>query len=108
LLVEEATALAWVGASATIVEGRDALSLVEATPLTDPPAPVRDRNAAQGLELVEARLSDLGAFAERRAAELLTDHRRAREAAGARGSYAVKAVLPPDVIGLFVLLPPAG
>jgi hypothetical protein len=28
-----------------------------------------------------------------------------REAAGARGSYSVKALLSPDVIGLFVLLP---
>jgi hypothetical protein len=30
-----------------------------------------------------------------------------REAAGARGRYGVKALLPADVIGLFVLLPPA-
>lgn len=28
-----------------------------------------------------------------------------REAADARGSYSVKALLPADVIGLFVLLP---
>ncbi|NUQ79468.1 MAG: hypothetical protein HUU21_38660, partial [Polyangiaceae bacterium] len=31
-----------------------------------------------------------------------------REAGGARGSYSVKAILPPDVIGLFVLLPRVG
>jgi hypothetical protein len=28
-----------------------------------------------------------------------------REASDARGSYQVKAILPPDVIGLFSLLP---
>jgi len=44
-------------------------------------------------------------FAERRSQALLADHRRVREAADARGSYSVKALLPPDVIGLFVLLP---
>ncbi|MCG8424951.1 MAG: hypothetical protein MJE77_44280 [Proteobacteria bacterium] len=48
---------------------------------------------------------ELDAFAERRARALLADHRRVREAAHARGSYAVKALLPADVIGLFVLLP---
>jgi hypothetical protein len=31
-----------------------------------------------------------------------------REAADARGSYSVKALLPADVIGLFVLLPQVG
>ena len=49
--------------------------------------------------------ASLDAFAERRARALLADHRRVREAADARGSYSVKALLPPDVIGLFVLLP---
>jgi hypothetical protein len=36
---------------------------------------------------------------------LLADHRRVREAADARGSYSVRAMVPPDVIGVFVLLP---
>jgi Asp-tRNA(Asn)/Glu-tRNA(Gln) amidotransferase A subunit family amidase len=57
------------------------------------------------LEQIESRLSDVNAFAERRAQALLADHRRVREAADARGSYGVKALLPADVIGLFVLLP---
>ena len=63
------------------------------------------REVLQALEQLAAMQSDLDAFAERRAQALLADHRRVREAAAARGSYAVKALLPPDVIGLFVLLP---
>ena len=107
LLVEEATALAWSGAAgASLVEGADALALLVPQPAGDPPQHVRDRMAAQALELVALRTADLDAFAERRAEALLADHRRVREAAAARGSYAVKALLPPDVVAVYVLLPP--
>jgi hypothetical protein len=106
LLVEEATALAWIGAAGTsLVEGSDALALLVPQPAGDPPLHVRDRMAAQALELVALRAADLDAFAERRSEALLADHRRVREAAAARGSYAVKALLPPDVVAVYVLLP---
>ncbi len=44
-------------------------------------------------------------IAKERAQLLLTDHRRVREAANARGSYGVEPVLPADIIGVFVLIP---
>jgi hypothetical protein len=66
---------------------------------------VRERAISQALAQLERRLPELDAYAERRAQSLLADHRRVREAADARGSYSVKALLPPDVIGLFALLP---
>ena len=107
LLVEEATALAWSGAAgASLIEGADALALLVPQPAGDPPQHVRDRMAAQALDLVALRTADLHAFAERRAEALLADHRRVREAAAARGSYSVKALLPPDVVAVYVLLPP--
>lgn len=105
LLVEEATALAWTGSSPTPLEGAEALALLAPPPALDPPAHVRERAVQQALAHLEARLAELDAFAERRAQALLADHRRVREAADARGSYSVKALLPADVIGLFVLLP---
>ncbi len=105
LLVEEATALAWTGSSPTSLEGAEALALLAAPPAADPPSHVRERAVQQALAHIDARLPELDAFAERRAQALLADHRRVREAAGARGSYAVKALLPADVIGLFMLLP---
>jgi superfamily II DNA or RNA helicase len=105
LLVEEATALAW-GPSGVVAEGPDALALLSPVPLGDPPEHVRDRTAVQALEQLAARRADLDAFAERRARALLEDHRRVREAADARGNYAVRALLPVDVIGLYILLPP--
>ncbi|MBK8999592.1 MAG: DEAD/DEAH box helicase [Myxococcales bacterium] len=104
LLVEEANALAWGGAGEPL-EGHDALVLLQPAPLADPPPHVRERAVTQALGQLEARLAELDAFADRRAQALLADHRRVREAADARGSYSVKALLPADVIGLFVLLP---
>jgi hypothetical protein len=103
-LVEEAVAIAWGHGSAPI-EGADALALLDPEPLADPPPHVRERAVAQALEQLPARAAELNAFAERRAAALLADHRRVREAADARGNYTVKALLPADVVGLYVLLP---
>ena len=106
--IAEIAALGWVGSSApTCIEGDDALTLLAAPPAADPNPTVRDRMVVQALDLFSAHKADLDAFAERRAQALLSDHRRVRVAADARGSYSVKALLPPDVIGLFVLLPRA-
>ncbi len=104
LLVEEATALAWCG-NAVPLEGPEALSLLEPTPTADPPPHVRDRAVSQALGLLEMRQGEVDGFAARRAEALLADHRRVREAADARGSYSVRAQLPADVIGVYVLLP---
>ncbi len=105
LLVEEAGALGW-SVGEDVQEGTEALALLGPAPVGDPPAPVRARFVTRALEEVASRAAELQAYAERRARVLLDDHRRVRDAAGARGSHAVKALLPPDVIGLFVLLPP--
>ena len=66
---------------------------------------MRERAVTQALGQLETHLSELDAFAERRAQTLLADHRRVREAGDDRGRYSVKALLPADIIGLFVLLP---
>lgn len=105
LLVEEANALAWSGQTDALVEGADALALLTPPPLADPPSHVRERAVTRSLEQLTIRLAGLDAFAERRAQSLLEDHRRVRQAADARGSYSVRALVPPDVIGVFVLLP---
>jgi superfamily II DNA or RNA helicase len=47
----------------------------------------------------------LAEFVRSRADDLMQDHARLRAAAGSASRVTVEAVLPPDVIGLFVLLP---
>ncbi|TAK31180.1 MAG: DEAD/DEAH box helicase [Myxococcaceae bacterium] len=109
LLVEEAAALAWVGATTPrLVEGDAALALLVPPPAGDLPAAARTRVASQALGFVGERTADLDAFAQRRADALLKEHREVRDASEARGRYGVKALLPADVIGVYVLMPQAG
>lgn len=103
LLVEEASALAWEANE--LREGTDALALLEPDPIADPPSHVRQREVGLALEKLSSRVSVIDAFAQRRAQALLSDHRRVRQAADARGAYTVKPLLPVDVIGIYVLLP---
>ncbi len=106
LLVEEAAAIGWAGAQAPkLIEGLDALALLAAAAAADPPQAVTTRTVSQALELLAGKTGELEGFAHRRAEALLADHRRVREAGEATGRYTVKALLPADVIGLFVLLP---
>lgn len=109
LLVEEAAAVAWAGAEARLAcEGGEALALIAAPPVSEPPPHARDRLVAQALEQLRARLGDLDDFARRRAASLLEDHERVRESSRGRGGHEVHALLPPDVIAVAVLLPKVG
>jgi hypothetical protein len=47
----------------------------------------------------------LAGLVQSRAEELSQDHARLRTAAGSASRVSVEAVTPPDVIGLFVLMP---
>ncbi|MCU0701337.1 MAG: DEAD/DEAH box helicase [Myxococcaceae bacterium] len=104
LLVEESVAVAF-GAAGTPREGAEVSTLLSVPAAGDPPVHVRDRELTKALAHVEATRPQLNDVATRRAETLLSDHRRVREAADARGSYSVKALLPADVIGAYVLLP---
>lgn len=104
LLVEEATALAWRGTGEHLV-GEEALALLAAPPVGDPPPHVRDREAARAVALIGQRADELEQLAAERAQTLLGDHQRVREASKAAGSTSVHALPRPDVIAVFVLLP---
>lgn len=106
LLVEEATAIAWLGpAQGDTLQSEAALSLLALPALGTPPRAVQEREIGRALLIAVERASAIAQFAEERAQQLLSDHRKVREAAHARGSYSVKPLLPPDIIGVFVLLP---
>jgi hypothetical protein len=109
-----------------LVEESETIALTNADPLA-PPALVgdaarelvatqangniadvaRDRLIAKGRAFVEGALpSTLTSFAAQRATILEHDHLRLRTASGANlPRVTVEPVLPPDVIGFFVLLP---
>ena len=105
LLAEEAALVALQGKS--IVATGEGVREMLSTPATADLATIaRDRmiNAAKA-ELPDLLAGPLEDFVKQRAAQLVEDHARLRAAAGSISRVSVAAVLPPDVIGLFVLMP---
>ncbi|MET0438375.1 MAG: DEAD/DEAH box helicase [Devosia sp.] len=105
LLAEEAVLVA-IDSNSVVASGSDVRALL-ASPATADLAPVaRDRmiNTAKAAlpEMLEGPIAD---FIRQRAAELVEDHARLRTASGSASRVSVEAVIPPDVIGLFVLVP---
>lgn len=108
LLAEEAALIALEGGQIAAV-GEAARELLNA-PATADLAPVaRDRFIAGAKAALRGRLEGpITAFVHLRAEELMVDHARLRVASGSASRVTVEAVLPPDVIGLFALLPGEG
>lgn len=106
LLAEEAALVAFQGNEIVAIEDEArALLHTEATSNLASSAQERfiEKAKADLPALLTGPLSD---FVRRRAEELVQDHSRLRAAAGS-SRVSVEPVLPPDVIGLFVLMPNA-
>jgi hypothetical protein len=106
LLLAEEAALVALDSNTVIASGSEARALL-ASPATADLAPVaRDRmiNSAKAAlpDLLSGPIAD---FVHKRAAELVEDHARLRAAAGSASRVSVEPIIPPDVIGLFVLVP---
>jgi len=106
LLLAEEAALVALDSNTVIASGGDARALL-ASPATADLAPVAcDRmiNTAKAAlpDLMNGPITD---FIRQRAAELVDDHARLRVASGSASRVTVEPIIPPDVIGLFVLVP---
>jgi hypothetical protein len=108
LLVEEAALLALEGPD-IVATGEEARALLRATATADLSPVARDRFIAQAQTALAGLLpGPLHDFVHTRAGELMEDHARLRAAAGGVSRVTVEGVTPPDVIGLFTLLPGEG
>ncbi|HWM45705.1 MAG TPA: DEAD/DEAH box helicase [Xanthobacteraceae bacterium] len=107
LLVEEAGALAFDGSPAEPkAVGTDALDLLHHSASGDLAPIARHRILSQARDrTMNMYGTALAAHARKRAAELAQDHARVRAAGAGVARVSVEPVLPPDVIGLYVLLP---
>jgi superfamily II DNA or RNA helicase len=105
LLAEEAALVALQGGK-IVASGEAARALLNRPATSDLASSARDRFIGKAKEdlpsLLDGPLAD---FIKTRAEELMLDHARLRAAAGSASRVTVEAVLPPDVIGLFVLIP---
>jgi superfamily II DNA or RNA helicase len=108
LLAEEA-ALVGIQGSRIVAVGETAREWLNAPATSDLSPVARDRFIAKAKEglpsLLDGPIAD---FVRSRAQELMQDHARLRAASGSASRVTVEAVLPPDVIGLFVLMPGEG
>lgn len=105
LLAEEASLVAIQGGR-VVAAGEAARELLNTPADADLAPSARDRFIAKAKEDLPSLLDGpLAEFVRSRAEELMQDHARLRAAAGSASRVTVEAVLPPDVIGLFVLMP---
>ncbi|MHC2371306.1 superfamily II DNA or RNA helicase [Bradyrhizobium diazoefficiens] len=107
LLAEEAALLAIQGTQIVAV-GDAARDLLNAPATADLAAVARDRFIAKAREDLPSLLDgSIAELVQSRGEELMQDHARLRAAAGSAPRVTVEPVLPPDVIGIFVLMPGA-
>lgn len=106
LLLAEEAALVAIQGDRIVVAGEAARDLLNA-PATADLAPIaRDRFIAKAKDDLPILLAGpIANFVRSRAQELMADHARLRAASGSASRVTVEAVQPPDVIGLFALMP---
>jgi superfamily II DNA or RNA helicase len=106
LLLAEEAALVAIQGGRIVAVGEAARELLNAAAMADLAPVARDRFIAKAKDDIPDLLEGpIGEFARSRAQELMGDHARLRAASGSASRVTVEAVLPPDVIGLFVLMP---
>lgn len=106
MMAEETVTLAVSGRSnPEWLQSERVAQLLECTPSGNLPNEVVQREIRTALEFIASHPQKLQTIAEQRAKTLLADHRRVREAARDVGQYSVRACLPVDVMGVYVLLP---
>lgn len=105
LLAEEAALVAMQG-NKIVASGEAARALLNTPAAADLASAAKDRFIIKAKEdLPDLLEGPLAEFVRSREEDLMEDHARLRAAAGSASRVTVEAVLPPDVIGLFVLMP---
>lgn len=106
MMAEETVALGVIGRSnPQWLEGEEVARLLDCQPRGNPPAQAVEREINTALDFLKNHPQRLEELANQRAAALLADHQRVRQAARDVGQYSVSPCLPVDVIGVYVLLP---
>ena len=106
LLLAEETALVAVQGQTIAASGEASRELINMPAAADLAPSARDRFIAKAKDDLPSLLAGpLAEFVQTRAEQLMRDHARLRAAAGSASRVTVEPVQPPDVIGLFVLMP---
>lgn len=107
LLAEEAALVAFHGNEIVAIDA-EVREMLHAEATSNLAEAAQERFIAKAKEELPSLLAGpLTAFVRKRSGELAQDYARLRAAAGSASRVSVEPVLPPDVIGLFVLMPNA-
>ena len=105
LLAEEAALVALEGEE-VVATGQKAREILASEATADLAPIARDRLISSAkTDLPNLLSGPLAAYIKKRGEELVEDHARLRAAAGSASRVSVAPILPPDIIGLFVLMP---
>lgn len=110
LLVEECLTLMVSGQAVKLVQGEEALALLQARPIGNVVEGQRQQWLQEAIRQLPSLRPALETLALERASVAMEDHRRVRQASLGRGEalrmrFSCRPTLPVDVIGLFLLLP---
>jgi len=104
-VAEEVVVMAFKGRDGVWINEVDAKKLLDIKPSANIDRIAQQRAVTKALTLYQTLKEQVHEKCEDRATQLLADHRRVRQAAVDKGRYDVKPVLPPDLMGVYVLLP---
>jgi superfamily II DNA or RNA helicase len=109
-LIAEEAALVGFDADGRRLETEALPTLLEARPEGDVPDIAKNRQLSAAADRLRGLAPEFDSVARERAKVLTADHARVRQAAETRqarvvGAVKVEPVLPPDVIGFYILLP---
>ena len=110
LLVEECLTVVVSGQAVKLIQGEEALALLQAKPIGNVVEGQREQWLQEAIKQLPTLRPALETLAHDRASVAVDDHRRVRQASLGRGEalrmrFSCEPTLPVDVIGLFLLLP---
>ena len=104
-MAEEVVVIAFKGRKGEWMPEDEAKRLLKVKPTANLEKMAQEKRIVKALEMYRELDDQVQEVCEQRAEQLLADHRRIREASSDRGRYDVKPVFPPDLMGVYVLLP---
>jgi peroxiredoxin len=111
LLAEDSEIIGFRGSpqNAEWISTQEVEALLDAKPSENIPTELRSSFVQRVIDGYDAIVEQLNSRAKERGENLLDAHRRVRSAGRWKGvRYSVHPELPPDVLGIYIYLPPTG
>ena len=108
IIAEELHAWGFTGSvsNPTVIAPEEVTSLLyDAVPTGDAPRPLQQRRLEEVVAYLDSADMQLDEITRERTQRLIEQHERYQKTIGGRGVQGVEPVLPPDLLGIYILLP---